>query len=183
MGAFPPSGWPRRALARALALVVLSVATHGLAAAQDAPQAVQQGARLFLGTTRFANGGPPCGACHRIAALPFPNGGTLGPDLSTAYQMLGDEGTALTLQTLFFPTMMPLYEKRPLAAGEQAALRTLLEKTAPPAPAVRDTATLAGVALAGCLVLVALTWLAWRHRLRGVRAALVARAAAGGARS
>jgi hypothetical protein len=144
----------------------LAQAAAGVVPPAGASQSADQGARLFLGQTRFANGGPPCGSCHRLSALPFPNGGTVGPDLSPAYRTLGEEGTDVTLQTLFFPTMMPLYEKRPLVGDEQQALKALLKQAAPPIADNRATAALAGIAGLGFLVLMATAWLAWRHRGR-----------------
>lgn len=153
-----------------------------LAAAQPspagAPRLADQGARLFLGQTRFENGGPPCGSCHQVSTLPFPNGGTVGPDLSGAYRMLGDEGTDVTLQTLFFPTMMPLYEKRPLTAPERQALKAMLQQARPAGSTTGGTPMVAGIAAVGFLLLLGVAWLASRHHLVGVRAPLVSRAGA-----
>jgi hypothetical protein len=147
------------------------------AAAQAAPagasRLADQGGRLFLGQARFENGGPPCGSCHQVSTLPFPNGGTVGPDLSGAYTMLGDEGTDVTLQTLFFPTMMPLYEKRPLTAPERQALKALLQQARPAGATTGGTPLVAGIASVGFLLLLVVAWLASRHRLVGVRAPLV----------
>lgn len=191
----PPLGPPpyRFTFALAIVLVLLLPGCHLEArdvqpSPPDAPKAApdtraaQHGERLFLGQARFQNGGSPCGSCHQLSTLRFPNGGTLGPDLSPAYRTLGEEGIAVTLQTLFFPTMMPLYEKRPLAPAEQQALKALLQRAAPTGPGGWDTVLLAGIAAAGLLLLLALTWLAWRRRLLGVRAPLVRPAAAGGVR-
>ena len=170
-----------------IGLLLLVTAGDGWSAAQNSappvgPSATERGSRLFLGEVRFENGGPPCGSCHRLSSLGFPNGGTVGPDLSPAYRTLGEEGTDVTLQTLFFPTMMPLYERRPLSQSEQQALKTLLKQAEPTAAAGWVTAALAGIAGLGFLVLMAVAWLAWRHRLRAVRAPLVRQAIAGGAR-
>jgi hypothetical protein len=168
-----------------LVLLVTSSWTRPAAqsqAANAAPQPAEPGARLFLGQVRFANGGPPCAACHQLSSLAFPNGGIVGPDLSLASETLGEEGTTLALQTLFFPTMMPLYDKRPLTPDEQQAMKALLMQTRAPAPPGQGTLELAGIAGLGFLVLAAAAWLASRRRLRGVRAPLVRRTAPGGAR-
>ena len=163
-------------LAFAVLVVLASPGGRPLAPAQPAAAAAR-GASLFLGQTRFENGGTPCGSCHRLSSLGFPNGGTVGPDLSSAYQTLGPEGMDVTLKTLFFPTMMPLFEKRPLTAGEQDALKALLQQS-PASPAgAGETAALAAIAAAGFLVLAAITWMAGRRRLHGVRAPLVVRLA------
>ncbi len=162
-----------------LLVVVLPLSTI-LAVAPAA--STEEGRDLFVGRTRFQNGGPPCASCHAISALGFPTGGAMGPDLSGIYQTLGPEGTDVTLQTLFFPTMMPLYEKRPLASAEQRALKAFLAQ-APTTPVGQaNELRLAALAVGGLIVLLAATWLAWRNRLRGVRAPLV-EAHAGGRRT
>ncbi len=173
------------ALAIAAATFLLVAALSSFAAAQQpGPPNSQadQGRRLFTGETRMQNGGPPCGACHSAATVPFPNGGVLGPDLSGVYNMLGPEGTDVTLRTLFFPTMRPIYADRPLTPPEQQALKAFFQQANGVSGAQQATIVLASVAFLAFLVLLALTWLAWRGRLRGVRAPLVRRAVAGGIR-
>src|SRR6478609_1000681 len=63
---------------------------------------IHAGESLFRGTTRFASGGPACAACHTVADLPFPSGGTMGPDLTHEYSKVGLAGLQGSLQTLFF---------------------------------------------------------------------------------
>jgi hypothetical protein len=43
------------------------------------------GEALFIGRIRLANGGLPCISCHSVSGLAFPNGGTMGPDLTGVY--------------------------------------------------------------------------------------------------
>ncbi len=165
------------------ALLPALSALAAIQAASPAPASqVDRGRQLFSGQIQMQNGGPPCGACHAIATVPFPNGGVVGPDLSGVYQMLGPEGTDAALQTLFFPTMLPIYQARPLTAPEQQALKAFFAQANGTSGAGRETLVLAALAVAGFLILVGVSWLAWRRRLRGVRAPLVRHAAAGGAR-
>ena len=86
-------------------------ATAGLPASGVSanPGSASAGRTLFLGTVRFKNGGPACSACHSVASLPFPRGGTMGPDLTKAYSKLGPQGLNSALETLFFPAMTPLF--------------------------------------------------------------------------
>ncbi|MGH9739034.1 MAG: hypothetical protein ACRD4X_10665 [Candidatus Acidiferrales bacterium] len=136
----------------------------------------QRGELLFSGQIHFQNGGPACSACHSIAGLPFPNGGTLGPNLTHEYEKLGPEGTDIALKTLFFPTMVALYDPHPLTVMDQADLKAFL-KQASSQPPSRDITPLAGViALCGCAGLIVITWGVWRDRLQGVRRTLVAKA-------
>jgi hypothetical protein len=126
-------------------------------------QAAEQGSAsagkaLFTGVRRLAKGGPACIECHTIASLTFPKGGSLGPDLTETYSKLGDVGLDVTLQTLYFPTMVPLFNHRPLTPGEQADLKAFfIGLQSSPAP--RDeTPVLASLALMGCLILLGITW-------------------------
>jgi ubiquinol-cytochrome c reductase cytochrome c subunit len=151
-------------------------------AAGPAEDVVRYGRDLFAGRAAMQNGGPPCAACHATSAIPFPHGGRMGPDLSAVYQMLGPEGTDVTLRTLFFPTMMPIYQDRPLTGAERRALAAFFAQSAAGPAGERDTLVVAALAGVGFLLLAALTWLTWGRRLRGVRAALVARAVAEGRR-
>ncbi|MDE2462376.1 MAG: hypothetical protein KGO02_01485, partial [Alphaproteobacteria bacterium] len=50
------------------------------------PGSSARGESLFMGRTHFLNRGPSCISCHSIRGLPFPNGGTLGPDLTLTYE-------------------------------------------------------------------------------------------------
>src|SRR5512140_766029 len=87
----------------AFAVAFASVALAALCAhaAQPASSPEQLGRALFAGRSPMQAGGPPCGSCHAISGLGFPNGGVMGPDLSGIYQTLGPEGTDAALQTLF----------------------------------------------------------------------------------
>ncbi len=174
---------PGARLAAAVALVssvLVGTPASARGAAQASSSPEQYGRALFTGQATMQAGGPPCASCHSISGLGFPNGGAMGPDLSGIYQTLGPDGTDAALQTLFFPTMMPIYDKRPLTPLEQRALKAFLAQAGTTPVGQRDTLALAAAALVGFIVLLAITWLVWRGRLRGVRAPLVARA--GGAR-
>ncbi len=161
----PGASATRRTLTVVLASTVLCAA--------PAASSPDPGRALFTGQSHMQNGGPPCAACHAISGLRFPNGGMVGPDLSGIYQTLGPQGVDVMLQTLFFPTMKPIYDQRPLTASEQQALKAFLAQAGTTPVAERDTLVLGVLALAGFVVLVLVTWLAWRGRLRGVRAPLV----------
>ena len=153
------------------------------------PSALQgspvHGEDLFTGRTTFRNRGPACIACHSVAGLPFPGGGMLGPDLTQTYSKLGPEGTAAALQTLFFPTMSPIYKDHQLVPQEQADMVAFFKQAAseskPQSQAV--TPTLILVALLLGIIFVGLTAFFWRKRVLSVRRALVARATGQGARS
>ncbi len=135
-----------------------------------------RGRELFAGRVKFANGGPPCAACHSLAGLPFPGGGTLGPDLTREYSKLGPDGMQTAMQTLYFPTMVPVYDRRPLTSGEQADLIAYFQQTNDHAASARNTVIIIALGIAVFVALLIITGLAWRDRLISVRGRLVARA-------
>lgn len=152
---------------------------EGPATAPSTPEEITAGKALFDGQVRMQNGGPACATCHTAAGIPFPYGGTMGPDLTREYSKLGPQGMAVALKTLYFPAMNPLFEKRPLTEVEQdrlaAFFQSIDQKPPPPSPTM--------VLLAASIVLLLLfflwTWLAvGRRRLRSVRRALLERAGA-----
>lgn len=131
--------------------------------------ALADGQSLFLGTTPFKNGGPPCASCHDAAGLPFPHGGGLGPDLSRAAAKLGPAGLEVSLQTLYFPTMSPIFRSRPLTQDEQNQLKAFLMQSGQQPARSGFTLIVVGTAVGGFLMLLALTAFAWRYRIREVR--------------
>jgi hypothetical protein len=135
------------------------------------------GKRLFVGATQFRNGGPPCAACHGIAGVAFPNGGSLGPDLTGSYAKLGPLGLDAALQTLYFPAMTPIFKARPLTPQEREDLTAFFAAAQSSTPPRDHTAMLAGIALAGCAALLGLTWATARHQPEPVRQSLVRRGA------
>lgn len=142
---------------------------------QLTPGSSSRGALLFAGRIQFRNRGPACISCHSIGGISFPNGGTLGPDLTHAYTVLGQPGAQAAIQTLYFGVMTPIYDQRPLMPDEQADLLAFLKQsqTAKQPQWITQTLILAAMALAGILLLI--TAFLWRRRLRSVRWALVNR--------
>lgn len=153
----------------AILILLFSIELHAQASAA-------RGAGLFEGTIPFRAGGPACGACHTAAGVSFPNGGTLGPDLTTAYARYGPDAMQTIIASLFFPTMMPVFQNRLLTPAEQADLLAFFAESSKAAgpPNVAPAIDIASIVVA--LILFALTALLWRRRTVGVRHALVARA-------
>lgn len=97
----------------------------------------------------------------------------MGPDLTKEYSTLGPEGMDATLQTLYFPTMAPLYENAPLTPEEQAGMKAFFRSVDPLPPPPDYTLEFGLIALGGLGVLLAAAGLIWKSRLRRVRAPLV----------
>jgi len=149
------------------------------------PGSSARGESLFMGRTHFLNRGPACISCHSIAGLPFPNGGTLGPDLTHTYAKLGPAGTQAAMQTLYFPTMIPVYRDHQLVPQEQADMVAYFKATAAETKSPEQWATQILILAAFVLgiIFVALTAFFWRKRVLSVRRALLARATGQGGRS
>lgn len=188
VGGFP--SWP--AFAAAVAVLLFALPPSGRAQSQSpAPtpgvQAQTQlqetvpvgsavrGKELFTGQVHFVNGGPPCASCHSIAGLSFPNGGTLGPSLTHVYSKLGPEGAPVAIKTLYFPAMTAIYNPHPLTSQEQADLLAFFqEASAEPQPRSK-TSIIALVGFLGFCLLLVVTRIVWRGRLRSVRQRLLER--------
>lgn len=162
-------------LVLALAICLLpSVAFDAAAPAAQAPPSGNPaaGQALYNGVIPLRNGGAACIACHNAASAGALGGGTLGPDLTQAYNKFGEAGLATLLQTLPFPTMRPVYENAPLTDEERSNLLAYLQTTSSlrPASSTGQVALLAGGVFA---LLLGAVQLAWRRRLRAVRRPLV----------
>ena len=127
-----------------------------------------------MGTRRLERGGPPCMACHSIAGIGALGGGALGPDLTLALSKYGgDAGLASVLAAIPFPTMSPIFGRRPLTGEEQAHLRAFIGQAAVVERSPAAVGQLTVLAIAGAAVLAGIVHLSWRRRLAGVRRRMV----------
>jgi mono/diheme cytochrome c family protein len=132
------------------------------------------GREMFLGSVRFHNGGPPCMSCHSISGIGALGGGTLGPDLTNAYQKYGGTaGLASFLTSVPTPTMNAVWSKHPLQPQEVANLVAFIKEGAVTQRPLGTIGTLAILAIIGVVILVSIAAVYWRRRLRGVRIPLV----------
>lgn len=146
------------------------------------PGSAAEGERLFSGTTRLQNGGPACIACHSIAGVSFPNGGTLGPNLTGAYKKLGLHGMQESMTTLYFRVMTPIYDPHPLTLQEQSDLIAFFQEAGAKPPPRYNTQAVVLIAFVGFLILLAISGFAGRKRIKPVRRNLVERARRQGGR-
>lgn len=132
------------------------------------------GRELFLGSRRFQAGGPPCGVCHGVGGEGLAFSASLGPELSTSVAGLDPESLQGMLESLPFPTMVPLYTDRALTPGERTDLGAFLAgaaKAGPPSQTWRFELWGAAVAVA----LLVVVYLAGRRRHVSVRESLLER--------
>jgi mono/diheme cytochrome c family protein len=132
------------------------------------------GVVLFEGSTPFQNRGTQCFACHNIASISPPGGGSLGPDLTGAAKKYGGErGLIGVLAGIPFPTMVPIYMDHPLLPQEQADLAAYLgASSGSPAAMIVFVACLGVWVMAGLYMIL---YSLWHRRLGRVRATLQAR--------
>ncbi len=126
-----------------------------------------RGKALFTGSIPFKNGGSPCIACHTMRGISIP-GGTLGPDLTASIKNYGKDGLKSVLLAVQFPTMQPLYGKKPLTEQEVADLISFFESADEKHP-FPSFATGTIYITGGALLIFALIQIAWKGRLKGVR--------------
>jgi len=143
---------------------------------------LQGGKGLFIGAIPFRNGGPPCISCHDVSGIPFPGGGTLGPDLTVAYSKFGAATMNSVLASLPFPTMTPIFGNHPLTQQEQADLEAFFEKPSTQ-PLTNSTPIIMLSEIGGFFVLMVLVWRIWPRRLHTVRRSLIEQAMGRGGRS
>jgi mono/diheme cytochrome c family protein len=141
----------------------------GSPSVQPTSDQIAHGRQLFDGSVRLSGGGPACSTCHAAATVPAA-GGTMGPDLTGVTERMGREGLASALQTLYFPTMYPLYAAHQLTPNEQAGIGAFLESTGGQTPpAVRTTILMAAGAVVLCGILFVITGVLGRARIASVR--------------
>jgi mono/diheme cytochrome c family protein len=134
------------------------------------------GKELFTGVVRYANGGPPCMACHSVGGIGALGGGQLGPDLTEVVGQLGGAaGLNAFLSGTPTPTMNAVWSKRPLTNEERANVVTFLTQAAVTQRPVQAIWQLAGLAVLGVVILLVIAAVRWQKRLRfGVRRPMVA---------
>ncbi len=133
----------------------------------------RRGTNLFTGVNSLQRGGAPCIACHTVSGVAPLGGGSVGPDLTGIYSRLGNSGLRSVLATIPFPTMQPIYGSRPLTPNERGDLATMFRAAAGRQP-VDSSSRIILLAIVGFLLLLFLTGVVWRKRLRSVRRTLVA---------
>lgn len=142
------------------------------------PDDIAHGQRLFTGGDTLSGGAPSCLSCHSVEGLTSFGGGSLGPDLTKAFERLGGRRALTTwLNAPATPTMQAVFTSRPLESGEIEGLVAYLQYQTqfydPPPP----RQIFIGAGLGGaCVLLWGLNAL-WSKRLHAVRRPMVQSAA------
>ena len=129
--------------------------------------AAKDGALLFQGLHRFANGGVPCNACHDIGRTGVIGGGSLAKDL-TAASAKSAAALAAFVDQAPFPVMRLAYQDKPLNSAESYAVVAFLRQKEGAGAAPRDYAGQMAVGgVVGLVLVYGLCGLLWRGRKRG----------------
>jgi cytochrome c2 len=88
---------------------------------------IEMGRVLFVGQRAFASGGASCFSCHRLGNT-LGAGGTLGPDLSSAYARYQDRGLSALLARGCFPRAVPTLATAALTDDELFALKAFMRR-------------------------------------------------------
>lgn len=90
-------------------------------------ESIESGRLLFVGKTRFANGGPTCNACHNVRLDGEITGGTLAKDLTDSYSRLSGLGVKAVIASSPYPAMRQAFADKPLTDDELFDLTAFLQ--------------------------------------------------------
>lgn len=90
--------------------------------------AIELGKQLFIGGTRFANGGATCNSCHNVKKLGIISGGALAKDLTDIPTRMDYQGTKAFITGMLsgIPAMQQSFGNKPLNEEEIASLAAFL---------------------------------------------------------
>ena len=90
--------------------------------------AIDRGKQLFIGDTRFVNGGATCNSCHNVKKLGIISGGALAKDLTDIPTRMDYQGTKAIITGMLSgtPAMQQSFGNKPLTEEEIAALSAFL---------------------------------------------------------
>ena len=132
-----------------------------------------QGKNLFTGASSFSGGGPACLACHSAGGVGSLGGGALGPDLTNSYEKWGEAGIAAFVTNPSTPTMQLIWSDQPLTPEETADIVAFLQQAPVSERSTDAVVQLTGIGIIGLALLLVVTHLLWRGRLRSVRRSIV----------
>lgn len=137
-------------------------------AAADSAAAVRRGRELFVGRTRFADGGPTCSSCHTVDAAGVATGGALSLDLTAAYSRLSENGLRAIISNPPFPVMAAAMGAAP--TEEETADLIAFLRAADQEPSQRPGTSYArllfGAGFGGFIGLLLFAGAAWYRRAR-----------------
>jgi mono/diheme cytochrome c family protein len=147
-----------------------SGAAPAAAVVEATEEQIQLGQQLFEGRTRLVNAGPMCNSCHEVRSAALIGGGTLAPELTTAFSRLGAAGIEGIIKAAPFPVMRRAYQDRPVTDEEVVALTGFLRRVDEQKALHHARGfglQLLAAGLGGAVLLLGLYSLVWSKRLKG----------------
>ena len=141
------------------------------------PVDVELGRRLFTGTVKLKNGGPPCISCHTVRGLSLLGGGRLGVDLTKVSERIGGrKPLSAWLVSPATTTMQPVFKNQALDADEILPLVAYFEDAATQVGDDDSVAPLTFflIGMGGMVLMLGLFDVLWKNRFRAVRRPLIA---------
>jgi len=135
---------------------------------------VREGRELFLGQTRFKNGGPSCISCHTINDPELPvSGGTYSINI-TGFGGLNHDALAERILDSPYPHMVVMnaaFKNNPITEEESDRLIAYIKEIASAGAATVEPplfgTNFLWTGLAGLALFFGLLWLMWRKRKKG----------------
>ncbi len=90
---------------------------------------IERGRKIFEGTTKLTNNGPPCITCHNVDDPSIIGGGSLAIDLTTSFARLSAAGLDGIIRNPPFPAMINSFGNAPLTDQEVQDLLAFLNYT------------------------------------------------------
>lgn len=90
---------------------------------------IERGKKIFEGTSKLTNSGPPCISCHNINRPDIISGGRLAIDLTTTFSRLSAAGVDGIIRNPPFPSMISSFGEAPLTDQEAKDLLAFLYYT------------------------------------------------------
>jgi len=129
------------------------------------PDDIAKGKAIFEGKTRLTNGGPSCLSCHSAGEAGLIGGGGLGPDLTSAFTLYGDNGLSKVISNISFPSMVEVFKDKPLTEDEVYLIKSFLYSTDKVGPVQLGTSKkFFLVGLVGFLLVLGFLDLSWKQR-------------------
>lgn len=129
---------------------------------------INTGKQLFIGNTRFANGGVTCNSCHNVEKLGIISGGALAKDLTDIPSRMDYQGTKALIAGMLAgtPAMQQSFKNKPLTEDEIAALAAFLSSPVETKPhaVVKEANIMLWNGIIGAFLLLILFTFFWSKR-------------------
>lgn len=167
-------GYPTLFLLALIFFVPVDSSAYQSAEQDTLQQKVKEGQNLFVGKTRFTNGGPACISCHSLDDPTLPiSGGNYAVNI-TGFTNLPHDALSNRILEISFPRMAEMkaaYVNNPVTEQEANKIIAYL-KNLPTSSTTQSEPMLAGLnflwaGLIAFIIILAVIWVSWYNRKKG----------------